>query len=57
MTPWATSLGKVNHSSFVRTLQGKLGGTSTRQLVMIGARDGDIRVVGEMKTYQYLLQP
>ncbi|GIK05476.1 hypothetical protein Aspvir_009588 [Aspergillus viridinutans] len=31
MTPWATSLGKVNHSSILRTLQGKLGGTSTRR--------------------------
>ncbi|RHZ66771.1 T6SS phospholipase effector Tle1-like catalytic domain-containing protein [Aspergillus thermomutatus] len=29
-TPWATSLGKVNHSSLTRTLQGGLGGTSTR---------------------------
>ncbi|RLL95609.1 hypothetical protein CFD26_104836 [Aspergillus turcosus] len=31
MTPWATSLGKVNHWSIVRTLEGKLGGTSTRR--------------------------
>ncbi|GFF42746.1 uncharacterized protein YEL023C [Aspergillus udagawae] len=31
MTPWATSLGKVNHWSISRTLQGMLGGTSTRR--------------------------
>ncbi|GIJ86611.1 hypothetical protein Asppvi_005501 [Aspergillus pseudoviridinutans] len=31
MTPWATSLGKVDSSSILRTLQGILGGTSTRR--------------------------
>jgi uncharacterized protein (DUF2235 family) len=31
MAPWATSQGKLDHSGIVRTLQGKLGGRSTRK--------------------------
>ncbi|KAF4175215.1 hypothetical protein CNMCM8927_007758 [Aspergillus lentulus] len=31
MAPWATSQGKLDHSSIIRTLQGKLGGRSTRK--------------------------
>ncbi|PKX89220.1 T6SS phospholipase effector Tle1-like catalytic domain-containing protein [Aspergillus novofumigatus IBT 16806] len=31
MIPWATSQGKLDHGSIVRTLQGKLGGRSARR--------------------------
>lgn len=46
--PWATSLGKVNHNSISRTVQGWIGGTSSRTPLQYKPNGSEVNITNEV---------